>query len=311
MTTIQRGTVKNNEDPMKILAILILATIFLSTTAMAADTGDLQVRSVEYAATSNRLVATIYNQAPAGVSGPILVYFYDNEQKIGEVTYNEDIPRYSIVSVYINYALSEGRHTFKAVADPMNTAQETIESNNDKSVDVIYTSNDSAVVIAPSKKAAAPAADEKGPGSLGFYAGGILLIAAIIAMLLLKMRARGPKREKPGEEKRQASEEKHGAFGAENKPETNEKAAEAERPVRDGLKVKDIIGMPKGTKVKFSARLSYHDKIGNDHAYFLKDETDEIVGFSKEEIRKTQGIVSGAVDRFLGDNTSVIIEKVE
>jgi len=81
--------------------------------------------------------------------------------------------------------------------------------------------------------------------------------------------------------------------------------------VSDGLKIRDIAGMPKGTRVKFSARLSYHDKIGKDYAYFLKDETDEIVGFSKEEIRKTQGIISGTADRFLGDNTSVIIEKVE
>src|SRR3989338_2622790 len=100
MATNQIRTANDITKRMKTPAILLLAITILSATALAADACDLQVRSVEYAASSNRLVATIYNQAPVAVSGPILVYFYDNGQKIGEVNYNEDIPRYSIVSVY-------------------------------------------------------------------------------------------------------------------------------------------------------------------------------------------------------------------
>lgn len=77
------------------------------------------------------------------------------------------------------------------------------------------------------------------------------------------------------------------------------------------LKIKDVAKQAAGTKVIFRARLKYQDKIGKDYAYFLNDDTEHIIGFSKSNIDKKEAVIEGFTQNILGDNAVVMIKKIE
>ncbi len=78
-----------------------------------------------------------------------------------------------------------------------------------------------------------------------------------------------------------------------------------------GIKIKDVIAMPKGSQVTFHASLEYQDKIGKDYAYFLRDGKDQIIGFSKSQISRKDATIHGVVDTFLGENNIVMIHDAQ
>lgn len=135
---------------------------------------DLQMRNLEYSESTGRLVATIYNQAGDAVNGSTVVDFYDNGKFIGQYVYSEPIPRYSIVSVYINYRPSEGNHSFSAIVNPGNTIEEKTASNNQKEILSENRMNTEPQNVMPSQPEAG-----KEPASQPT----VFIIAAILTML--------------------------------------------------------------------------------------------------------------------------------
>lgn len=267
----------------KSILMIFICTLLLAM-PVSAQQPDLQVRDFVYVQETNRLVATVYNQAPLPASGPIVVHFYDGDEKIGEIVYEENIPRYSIVSVYINYRLDEGQHNFRAVVDPFDSVAERNEGNNERGISVTKERNESSVVVEPEKKE--EKTSETQEDLTGFYA--VVVIVVIAAgYIILKMKPKG---------RIHAADAKQ-----ERKIQKQEKT----------LTVREIEKMPAGKKVRLRAEIKYHDKIGDDYTYFLKDETGEIVGFSRHEIKNRSGTVTGTTRHYLGKNIAVAIERVE
>jgi len=160
---------------MKKIKCILTLLLFLSVVSFAHALPDLQVWSLEYSSETGRLVANIYNQAPDPAEGGFAVRFYDNDTYIGEYYYGKTLPRYSIVAVYVKPVLSEGMHTFRAVADANNTIPEQIEGNNEKTLAMNYE-------IDRTPSAAVPIAQKSSESQDTFsYA----LIAAIILIVLI------------------------------------------------------------------------------------------------------------------------------
>lgn len=150
---------------------------------------DLQMRNLEYSESTGRLVATIYNGAKDAVNGSTVVNFYDNGNYIGKYVYSEIIPRYSIVSVYINYRPPEGNHSFSAVVNPENTIEERTASNNQKNVGMENSLNNEPQPVLPTQP---EKSEETAPGPLptAFIIAAFLTIA-FVAVMIIKARKAG------------------------------------------------------------------------------------------------------------------------
>ncbi len=170
---------------MKNLYLLFMFSVMLSSVVFALP--DLQLRSLEYSESTGRLVATIYNQAQDAVNGSTVVDFYDNGKFIGQYVYSEIIPRYSIVSVYINYRPPEGSHAFSAIANPNNTIEERTASNNRKEIAMESVLNAEPQNVMPSEP---ESKNEKQASPLPVFIIASVLTIAFVAFSLAKSRRR-------------------------------------------------------------------------------------------------------------------------
>lgn len=170
---------------MKNLHLLFVFSFALSSIAFALP--DLQLRNLEYSESTGRLVATIYNQAKDAVNGSTVVDFYDNGKFIGQYVYSEIIPRYSIVSVYINYRPPEGSHAFSAIVNPNNTIEERTASNNQKELMMESRLNAEPQNVMPSET---ESRNEKQASPLPVFIIASVLTIAFVAFSLAKARRR-------------------------------------------------------------------------------------------------------------------------
>ncbi len=318
---------------------IFLALMLIAAISPAFALPDLQIRSLEYSSDAGRVIAVIENTETDQVTGPVTVHFYDGDEQIGQTTYSGTLPGHGTASVYIDHTLQEGQHNLKAIADPEDRTAEANENNNQRTLNLVYTSGSSQVPVVPVNKGESLILQ-----NLGLYLGTFFAVVLVVLVVFLKLRSShgaspsGPSMPKPPQRMESykphqgTRKEKHegkkieffakaaavfGLLGSRlrRKKAPHETAGwqKEEKPKEEHaglMKIKDMIGMPKGSRVKFSAQLNHYDKIGSDHAYFLKDGTDEIIGFSKELASRQDGVISGTVDHFL-DNTVVMIEKIE
>jgi len=318
---------------------VFLALMLIAAVSPAFALPDLQVRSLEYSSDAGRVIAVIENTETDQAAGPVTVQFYDGDEQIGQAIYSGNLPGIGTAAVYIDHTLEEGRHSLRAVADPEGRTAETNENNNQRSLSLVYTSGSSQIPVVPVNKGESFIAQ-----NLGLYLGTFFAVAVAVLAVFLKLRSghgaspgapsmpKPPQRMESYKPRRETRKEKHEGkkmeffakaaavfallgSGLRRKKAPHETAGrqEEEKPEEEHaglMKIRDITGMPKGSRVKFSAQLVHYDKIGGDHAYFLKDSTDEIIGFSKELASRQDGVISGTTDHFL-DNTVVMIEKIE
>ncbi len=169
---------------MRCLFVLLL----VAASGIAFALPDLQMRNLEYSESTGRLVATIYNGAKDAVNGSTVVYFYDNGNYIGKYVYSEIIPRYSIVSVYINYRPPEGNHSFSAVVNPENTVEERTASNNQKDIGMQSSLNKEPQPVLPTQPEESKKSEtESSP--IAFIIAAFLTIAFVAAMIIKARKA--------------------------------------------------------------------------------------------------------------------------
>lgn len=306
-----------------ILGAVVFSMIFIAGTAFALS--DLQITNLEYSANTNRLVATLQNKGD-DEAADVLVYFYEQDKKIGEAVQGEKIPAGQSFSVYIDYALAGGEHKLQAMADPLNTIEESNEANNERTVNLIISENATKSVVPYTREELARQQTLASLKSLGFYTGILVIVLAFLALFFTKIKHASLHRA-AGQEISMRQEEYKEAKGksifsrirlpkrtTHEHDELQTAGTEAEpKPAAEEslMKIADVARQPAGTAVRFRARLKYQDKIGKDYAYFLSDDSEHIIGFSKSNIDKKEAVVQGFTEHLLGDNTAVMIERAE
>jgi hypothetical protein len=305
--------------------ILLMTFIFcMLAVSMAWAAGDIDARSIEYSADMDRLVATVHAE---GIQGEMLFYFYDNEVKVGEARHDSVLGS-DTFTIYTDYMLSEGSHTISVVADPLNSLGEANRENNEIYVSLIFNPLTLGVVTSSQNNVMSYR-------TAWIYVGFLIIMFAIFASFW-RMRGphttgRLPRAAEPSIEwaeegqtlgekiksigksfhRQESRKEKKASAKIDLKAEEPGMQKAEEKPQAEGFRIMDIFGLQKGTGVGFKAQINFQDKIGNDYAYFLKDDTGEVIGFSKNMINKKNAFVTGTVDYFLGDNTIVMISGAE
>ncbi|MBI2579545.1 MAG: hypothetical protein HYW27_01450 [Candidatus Aenigmarchaeota archaeon] len=313
-------------------AVSIAIILIFAVPSLAAD---LQVLDLQYTA-AGRLVANIFNQAADGIEDDITVKFYDNGNEIGIQTYTDPLPRYSVFSVYVDYIPAVGLHEFRALADPGNMIAESKEDNNGKSISFEQKIDNAPRNATPEPKKEEITEETKLTETTGIQAPRITsgevtmlllgVVAVLVLLLLVRMlhirgRIRMPKTEDGGKGKRlmpfgktesgklaegwkwrsgkkeDAGQEKGGkGFGVfsrgKNKPEKTSSRA--------GVKM--AMAMKAGSSARLNARLTFNGKVGDDYTYFLKDESGETVGISKEKLPDGQQVIECVVENFMKDD---------
>ena len=180
--------------------IALMAALGAALAASALAAGDLEISDIQYMPGEKKIIAVVRNTGGAEISSQFSVHFYSGGEKIGESLHTGALPAGGAAALDIAYALGEGTHLLRAAADPGNAVQESNEGNNERALNLAYSPAASLIRV----KAAA--GQQAAPGSLGFYLGTIMLIAAaggIIAIAARKASAgggRGPQGfdKKPG-----------------------------------------------------------------------------------------------------------------
>jgi hypothetical protein len=342
------------------------ALILILFTATAFAGSDLQLRSIEYLSSDERVIANVYNYGPDTATGTVRVVFYESDSEIGRTTANRSIAAGKSYPFFIEHALLPGGHVITAQLE--GPGEMILENNAMTSRITIAGQAEKEVVSDETQKLRAS----------GIYIGEVVIALALILFFAVKVRGmhwpvhrterlqdgrslagmfgkagKEEMHEKKKENKaRKNQDHKNDEIyqkiksevvkddgsvsfeivmdkGARKKEEQAREQKEAKPPAKpvktrveiketkegfrpaETKKIKDLIGLPKGTRASASAKIAYYDKIGDMFAYFLSDETDEMIGFSKEKIECSEAVVSGSIDYFMNENTVLVIDKCQ